>query len=152
MAPNRDAGRDYGNRVTYAQAATILGCHISNVPKLVHDGKLTSTGQRNAALDRRQVEAVARERAQERAAAAARAEQRRTPAPDPRPPSRLLGHSEWLTCPEAADIIGITPQAVAKRLRAEKMPGVFHGGQWWVQAQHAWVAANVRSTQLRQSG
>lgn len=145
MGQNRDAGRDYGDRVTYAQAATILGCHISNVPKLVHDGKLTSTGQRNAALDRRQVEAVARERAQERAAAAARAEQRRTPTPDPRPDPI----HDWLTCPEAAEIIGITPQAVAKRLRAEKMPGVFHGGQWWIQAQHAWVAANIRTAARR---
>ena len=38
--------------VTYEQAAAILGCHFSNVAKLIHKGDLTSTGKRGASLDR----------------------------------------------------------------------------------------------------
>jgi hypothetical protein len=33
-------------RLTYEQAAAILGCHFSNVAKLVRKGDLTSSGKR----------------------------------------------------------------------------------------------------------
>jgi len=35
--------------LTYEQAAAILGCHFSNVAKLVRKGELTSTGKRGLA-------------------------------------------------------------------------------------------------------
>jgi hypothetical protein len=59
-------------RLTYQQAAAILGCHVSNVPKLICKGDLTSTGKRGASLNREQVEALADRRAAEREARAAR--------------------------------------------------------------------------------
>jgi len=40
--------------VTYEQAAAILGCHFSNVAKLIRKGDLTSTGKRGASLSRAQ--------------------------------------------------------------------------------------------------
>ena len=36
--------------LTCAQAADILGCHVSNVPKLIRKGQLTTTGKRGASL------------------------------------------------------------------------------------------------------
>ena len=44
--------------LTYEQAAAILGCHVSNVAKLVRKGDLTSTGKRGASLSREQVDAL----------------------------------------------------------------------------------------------
>ena len=58
--------------LTYEQAAAILGCHVSNVAKLIRKGDLTSTGKRGASLNREQVEALAERRAAEREARAAR--------------------------------------------------------------------------------
>ena len=58
--------------ITYAEAAATLGCHVSNVAKLIRKGDLTSTGKRGASLSREQVEALAERRAAERAARAAR--------------------------------------------------------------------------------
>ena len=34
--------------LTYEQAATVLGCHFSNVAKLIRKGDLISTGKRGA--------------------------------------------------------------------------------------------------------
>ena len=48
--------------LTYEQAAAILGCHFSNVAKLIRKGDLTSTGKRGASLSREQVEALAERR------------------------------------------------------------------------------------------
>ena len=58
--------------LTYEQAAAILGCHFSNVAKLIRKGDLTSTGKRGASLNREQVEALAERRAAEREAKANR--------------------------------------------------------------------------------
>jgi len=59
-------------RISYNQAAAILGCHVSNVAKLVAKGELTSTGKRGASLDLAQVEALGERRAAEREERAAR--------------------------------------------------------------------------------
>jgi len=48
--------------LTYQQAADVLGCHVSNVAKLIRKGELTSRGdsdRRKPALRRRDVEALA---------------------------------------------------------------------------------------------
>ena len=39
-------------QISYEQAAAILGCHVSNVAKLVTKGELTSSGKRGASSDR----------------------------------------------------------------------------------------------------
>lgn len=50
-------------RLTYAQAADLLGCHVSNIPKLIRKGYLTSERRRDGALDRADVERLAALRA-----------------------------------------------------------------------------------------
>jgi len=75
----------------------MLGCHISNVPKLVARGKLTSTGKRGRSFSRDQVEDLARRRAAEREARKARPPrryQRVDYRPDP--------DHEWLTISQVA--------------------------------------------------
>jgi hypothetical protein len=71
-------------RISYEQAAVILGCHCSNVAKLIRKGELTSTGKRGASLSREQVEALAERRTAELAARAARSP-RKYQRVDPRP-------------------------------------------------------------------
>lgn len=54
---------DSAPRLTYAQAADLLDCHVSNIPKYIRRGLLTSHGGRGTkggSLDRREVEALAR--------------------------------------------------------------------------------------------
>lgn len=139
MGHNRDAGADYGDYLTYAQSAQVLKIHVSNVAKLVSNGHLSSRGRRKAALSRTEVEALAQNREQraerlERQAA----ERLRDPRPD--------DERDWIGTADVAQLIGITPQAVVKRLRRGRMPGVFHRGAWWVQREHALIAANVKAT------
>jgi len=79
--------------VTYEQAAAILGCHISDVAKLIAKGQLTSRGNvRDGSLSREQVETLAKRRAQEREARAARP-RRTKKSVDHRPGTE----HEWLT-------------------------------------------------------
>ena len=44
--------------LTKSRQPQSLGCHCSNVAKLIRKGDLTSTGKRGASLSREQVEAV----------------------------------------------------------------------------------------------
>ena len=70
--------------ITQAQAAEILGCHVSLIGKLVAKGELTSRGRSGrASLDRDQVLEVLAER-EERSRA-------RTP-----PRRRKAGLSRWM--------------------------------------------------------
>ena len=113
-------------RVTYAQAATILGCHVSNVPKLIRRGLLTSTGQRGGSLNRDQVEALAQARAKESAALT------RRPRGYQRVDHRPDQDHEWLTPRQVAELVGVTPTAVRQRIHRERLPAVENGGRYWV--------------------
>lgn len=116
MGSDRGAARR-GGRITYAEAAAILDCGVSNIPKMIRAGYLTvGDVRRRPALDRAEVERLAADRARR----AAEREAPPSPGPDPRPDAE----HEWLTCEETARRIGVTPQAVAKRLRKGTMPGV----------------------------
>jgi hypothetical protein len=72
--------RPSGQWITYERAASILGCHISNVPKLIRKGELTSSrrsSRRNLlSLDQAEVEALAERRRLAREALAARPRRR----------------------------------------------------------------------------
>jgi hypothetical protein len=90
-------------QISYAQAAAILGCHVSYVAKLVVKGDLTSLGKRGGSLDREKVEALAVRRAEERAARATRpprAYQRIDHRPD--------HEHEWLSPSQVAKLLGVT--------------------------------------------
>ena len=113
--------------VTYQQAAYILGCHVSNVPKLVARGELTSTGKRGRSFARDQVEDLARRRAAEREARTARPP-RKYQRVDHRPD---LDH-EWLTTSQVAELLGVTKPAVVGRITRDRLPAVRNGGRLWV--------------------
>ncbi len=111
--------------LTYEQAAAILGCHFSNVAKLIRKGKLTSTGKRGASLNREQVEALAERRAAGREARAVR------------PPRKHVDHlpdqdHEWLSPREVAELLGVTRPAVRGRIHRGTLPAVENGGRFWV--------------------
>ena len=103
--------------LTYEQAAAILGCHFSNVAKLIRKGDLTSTGQRGASLSREQVEALAERRAAEREAMAARSP-RRYQRIDLRPDDE----HEWLSPRQVAQLLGVTRPAVRSRVHRGTLP------------------------------
>ncbi|SDS20770.1 DNA binding domain-containing protein, excisionase family [Nocardioides scoriae] len=129
--------------MTYAQAAAILGVHVSNVPKLVTRGEIRSRGTRgpHASLLRADVEAVL-ERRRERRRAKAGQEAAPPPRPVTAPPD---DDHEWLTLEEAGEVIGISGQAVGKRAKRGKIPHVRQGVRVWVRADHAQIAANSRT-------
>ncbi|GAB3990688.1 helix-turn-helix domain-containing protein [Nocardioides marmoraquaticus] len=53
---------------------------------------------------------------------------------------------DWIGVAEAAAIIGVTPQAITYRCRTGTIPATKLGPKWWIQAEHARIAANVRAT------
>jgi len=69
-------GLAVSQRLIYEEAAATLGCHFSNVAKLIRNGGLTSTGKRGASLNRVQVAALTERRAAERAARTARSQRK----------------------------------------------------------------------------
>jgi excisionase family DNA binding protein len=115
------------DRVTYAQAAEILGCHVSNVPKLVRRGHLTSTRRREGALERRQVEQLAEARRIEQ-----EARKRRTPKCYKRVDHRPDHDHDWLSPKQVAALLGVTATAVRQRLRRGRLPATESGGRWWI--------------------
>lgn len=58
------------------------------------------------------------------------------------PPDR---DHEWVGTEEAAELIGITTQAVAKRCRKGTIPAVRVANKWWLRAGHVRIAANARA-------
>ncbi len=113
-------------RITYEQAATILGCHVSNVAKLIRKGHLTSTGRRGASLDRGEVERLRDQRAQ---------------TPPPTPPRPSVDHRpdtvhDWLSPAHVATLLGVTPQAVRQRIHRGRLPAAENGGRLWVRRDH----------------
>jgi len=134
---HRFGARQHGNHhamskgVTYEEPAAILGCHISNIAKLIRKGDLTSTGKRGASLSREQVEALAERRAAEREAKAARP-RRRYERMDFRP----VHEHEWLSPRQVAELLGVTRPAVQKRIHRGKLPAVKNGGRVWVRRDH----------------
>ena len=114
--------------LTYQPAAAILGCHVSNVAKLVTKDQLTSHGHiRDGALDRSEVEALAERRAQQREALTARP-RRKYQRVDHRPDS----DHEWLSPRQVAELLGVTRPAVQGRIHRGTLPATENGGRFWV--------------------
>jgi excisionase family DNA binding protein len=126
-------------RISYAEAAEVLECHVSTVPKMVRRGELTSERRRGAALDRAQVEALAERRRARAADLAARSGKRRRV--DPRPDT----DHEWLRPAEVATMLGISQQAITRRLRRGLLPGTWSHRKWWMRADHLEQVAAARS-------
>jgi predicted DNA-binding transcriptional regulator AlpA len=117
------------NGLTYEQAAIILGCHPSNVPKLIRKGHLTSNGAHGPgarSLSLAEVEALA-----ERRRRPTLVTKQSRPLPrraDPRPDA----DHEWLSVPQVAQLLGVTRPAVASRIKRERLPATESHGRWWV--------------------
>lgn len=129
--------------LTYDQAAEILGCGVSKIPKLIRKGELTSYGGRGQgpSLRRDEVQQLAEARAWA-------AEERRIAKLVPKasdPPAPVNGRG-WLTPDQAGALIGITGQAVRMRCRRDKLPHVRAGRLYWVREDHARLAAHVWTT------
>ena len=114
-------------QISHDHAADILGCHPSNVSRLVTRGLLTSTGERGASLSRQQVEALAQRRAQEREAKASRPS-REYQRGDHRPDH----DHDWLSTRQVAQLLGVTAPVVVGRITRDKLPAVRNGGRLWV--------------------
>ena len=136
--------------ITYREAADILGCVESNVPKLIAKGHLTRRTQgdgrrvRQGSLSRRAVEELARRRAA--AAARPKPARRGYERVDHRPDTDHV----WLSPAEAAVQIGVTAQANRARVKRGRLPATESGGRIWIQAEHFHqVEAARTATRLR---
>ena len=132
-----------GQRVTYAGAAEILGCHVSYVPKLIAKGLLQSDRRHpGGSLDLHQVEQLAAIRAEAARQRRLRAQlpPRRTPPRDPRPDHE----HEWVSAERAGRVLGISAQAVTKRARKGTIPHTRANGRVWVRADHLALVANAK--------
>jgi excisionase family DNA binding protein len=124
--------------VTYAQAADILGCHVSAVPKMVRRGELNTRGRQRGALSREQVEELAYRRRTDRQRPKGRAHSR------PRIDHRLDHEHEWLTPCQVADLTGVTAVAVRRRIHRGRLPAVESGGRLWVRYDHLQLVERAR--------
>ena len=126
-------------RITHAQAATLLGCHTRTISKLVQQGRLTSTGARGpgvGALDLDQVLQLRERRAQAAAARRLRYDPRRHGPPD--------DEHEWLDPTQVAERLGVTDKAVHARARRGTIPHVRCGRRVWIRADHLKVWQRAR--------
>jgi len=110
---------------------------VSNVPKLIRKGHLTSRGVHERtlpSLDRAEVQQLAAERvlaAEVRTGSAqSRTRARRVTR---RPPDN---EHEWLRVTEAARLLGVTPTAVHQRARRDRLPTTMRDGLRWVRRGH----------------
>lgn len=110
--------------ITFREAAEILNCHVSLIPKMLRRGDLTSRRERPSLL-RGDVEAL-RDRRAERPTGVSR----ETPvgSATPQPPD---DKHEWLLAPEAGAVMGVGPEAVKIRARRGRLPSELHDGRRW---------------------
>ena len=116
--------------ITQAQAAEILGCHVSLIGKLVARGELTSRGRTGrASLDRDQVlEVLAEREERSRARTPPRRRKGRFEPPD--------AEHDWLTSVQAAELLGVSVVAVNVRCRRGRLPFVEKAGRRWFRRDH----------------
>jgi hypothetical protein len=96
--------------------------------------------RRDGALLQADVEALALRRQQQRAKPRQGSTRRRV---DHRPDTE----HEWLTAPQVASLVGLTPQAITKRIGRGTMPGVMNRGRVWVRADHLELVERARLAQ-----
>ena len=114
--------------ITVREAAHILGVHPSAIPKMTRRGDLRKREGRRPILSRADVLALRDTRAAHEAVrAAARA---------PQPPQPPDNEHEWLTSGQAAEMMGVGPEAVRVRARRGRLPSELHDGRRWFRRDH----------------
>ena len=113
--------------ITQREAADILGCHVSLIPKMLRRGDLTSRPERPS-LRRADVEAV-----RDRRLALVAAQTNRPDKREVQPPDNV---HDWLLAPEAGEFMGVGPEAVRVRARRGKLPSELHEGRRWFRRDH----------------
>ena len=129
--------------ITQAQAAEILGCHVSLIAKLVARGELTSRGRTGkASLDRDQVlEVLAEREERSRARTPRRRRKGRFVPPD--------AEHDWLTSVQAAEMLGVSVVAVNKRCRHGRLPFVEKVGRRWFRRDHLELVKHADLVKVR---
>lgn len=114
-------------------AADLTGVNIDTVKRAVRRGEIEQRHVNHARPSIHRASALAWAKRRQRRAREdeRRAEQRASEwAASQRPPQ---DGEVWLSVPEAALVLGLTPSAVRKRLVAERLPGVqSSAGRWWL--------------------
>lgn len=116
--------------VTWAEAAELVGCTPRTLEYHVARGRIQRRprdGTRPVLLRRSVLEFAAAHQAR----AAERANRPTGPTRaerSPQPPSE----EGWLTVPEVAERLSVTPETVYRRIRAGHLDGVRPGRMWWV--------------------
>ena len=104
-----EPSRAMSQGLTYEQAATILGCHFSNVAKLIRKGDLTSTGKRASASTSSRLSDAPPNAV--------------LPSERPRPPCHPVSTSAWIIAP----ITSTSGCRSARSLGFSASPGCGHG-------------------------
>lgn len=133
-------------RVSYAEAAEILGVHFSAVAKMRRRGELITVRRRGAALDRGEVEALAERRRLEREKRDAR-QAGRLVAAEAAVRERACWPDtvhDWLRPSEVARLLDVSHTAVIQMLHRGRLPGVALGSRWWVRRDQLELALDAR--------
>lgn len=114
--------------ITVAEAAAIVGCSRNTISRHVEAGRIKRRyplGRKTATLDRRSVEEFAEWYRRQAAEAEARRVERRqrTGPPDE--------EGDWLTCPAAARMIGVSPQYLGRIAGRGRVSAARRGARWW---------------------
>lgn len=131
-------------RITHAQAADLLGCHVSNISKLVAKGQLHTTGLRGPGVGTLDLDEVLRLREERIKAEQERRLRYDRVDPQRKGPPAELGDHEWLSVAQVAQRIGRLETAVRLRAQRGTIPHVRYGKRIWVRADHLEVWANAR--------
>lgn len=114
--------------ITVAEAAVIVGCSRNTIDRHVTAGRIERRyplGRKTPTLSRASVEEFAEwYRLQAAEAEARRVERRQRTGPPG-------GGDDWMSCPAAASVIGVSPQYLGRMARRGRVLAMRRGARWW---------------------
>lgn len=133
-------GETPAERITHAQVAILLGCHVRSVSKLVQTGQLYSSILSDAGVGTLDLIQVLQLRERRARAAAERRDNYRPDRHGPPDDGR-----EWLDPTQVAERLGVTDKAVQARARRGTIPHLRRGRRVWIRADHleVWTKAQA---------
>lgn len=114
--------------ITVAEAAAIVGCSRNTIDRHVEAGRIARRyplGRKTPTLNRESVEEFAAWRREKLADDESRLAERRqrTGPPD--------DGDDWMSCPAAAALIGVSPQYLGRVAGRGRVPATRRGARWW---------------------